>query len=216
MTIRRDCKKLASMGRLSQHRGTLQYISPEKASKSMTRERIKRSLGLEAAKRIEDNTIVFINSSSTAIYSIAPLLKKNVTIITNNGNATKFLSDHDNAQLILSGGSVKKSNIMKGDIANRSFLSMRSDWGIIGCAGLSFEHGISAPYIDEATVNRNIVKNSRHLIVCADYSKFGSFSNFTIGSVTDIDMLITDTFVDARVLEGFRQRGIEVVQVPQF
>ncbi|WP_295746204.1 DeoR/GlpR family DNA-binding transcription regulator [uncultured Limosilactobacillus sp.] len=216
MTIRRDCNKLASMGRLTQHLGVLHYVSPEKASKSITRERIKKNLGIEAAKRINDNKIVFINSSSTAIYAIPDLLKKNVTIITNNGNAMKFLTDKDNATLILSGGSVKKNNVMKGDIANRSFLSMRSDWGIIGCAGLSLEHGISTPFIDEATVNRNIVKNSRHLIVCADYSKFDSFSNFTIGSISDIDILITDTFVDGKILENFRHHGVEVVQVPQF
>lgn len=216
MTIRRDCNKLSSMGRLTQHLGVLQYISPEKASKGFTRERIKKSLGEEAARKIDDNTIVFVNSSSTAIYAFPALLNKNVTIITNNGNATNYLKEHNNASLILSGGTVNKNGIMRGDIANRSFLSMRSDWGIIGCAGISLEHGISTPFIDEAMVNRNIVKNSRRLIVCADYSKFGSFSNFTIGDISDIDILITDTFADGKALEAFRQHGVEVVQVPQF
>lgn len=215
MTIRRDCNSLAKMGRLTQKLGIVSFVSPENASNSDSRFRIKKSLGMEAAKNIQDNDIVFINSSSTAFYAVKGLLNKKVHIITNNGNVTKLLSDHDVASIVLSGGNVNNRNIMSGDVANRTFLSMRSDWSIIGCAGLSIEQGISTPWIEEANVNRNIIKNSRRLIVVADYSKFGSFSNFTIGKVSDIDILITDTFVSGKTLDAFRKQGVEVIQVTQ-
>lgn len=215
MTIRRDCNSLAKMGRITQKLGIVSFVSPESASNSDSRFRIKKSLGAEAAKSISDNDIVFINSSSTALYAVQELLHKRVHIITNNGNVTKLLSDHDAASIVLSGGNVNSRNIMSGDVANRTFLSMRSDWSIIGCAGLSIEQGISTPWIEEANVNRNIIKNSRRLIVVADYSKFGSFSNFTIGKVSDIDILITDTFVSGKTLDAFRKQGVEVIQVTQ-
>jgi DeoR/GlpR family transcriptional regulator of sugar metabolism len=215
MTIRRDCNSLAKMGRITQKLGIVRFVSPENASTSDSRFRIKKSLGTEAAKNIQDNDIVFVNSSSTAFYAVQGLLKKKVHIITNNGNVTKLLSDHDPASIVLSGGNVNNRNIMSGDVANRTFLSMRSDWSIIGCAGLSIEQGISTPWIEEANVNRNIIKNSRRLIVVADYSKFGSFSNFTIGKVSDIDLLITDTFVSGKILDAFRKQGVEVIQVTQ-
>ena len=215
MTIRRDCNSLAKMGRITQHLGTVSFVSPENASNSDSRYRIKRSLGMEAAKNISDHDIVFINSSTTAFYAVQALLNKKVSIITNNGNVAKLLSDHNIASIILSGGNVNNRDIMSGDVANRTFLSMRSDWGIIGCAGLSLEQGISTPWIEEANVNRNIIKNSRRLIVVADYSKFCSFSNFTIGKISDIDILITDTFVSGKTLDAFRKQGVEVVQVTQ-
>ena len=50
MTVRRDCNSLAQMGRLTQKRGIVSFISPENASHSDSRFRIKQSLGLEAAK----------------------------------------------------------------------------------------------------------------------------------------------------------------------
>lgn len=215
MTVRRDCSKLSQMGRLKQKKGIVSFISPETASHSNSRERIKRSLGEEAVKSIGNNEIVFVNSSTTALYAIPPLLKKNVSIVTNNGNAAQFLSEHNVASLILSGGNVNKRDIMSGDIAQRSFSSMRSDWSIIGCAGISVEHGITTPVIEEANINRTIIRNSRHLIVVADYSKFGNFSNFTIGQVDDIDILITDPFVSAKTLAAFRKKGINIIQVTQ-
>lgn len=217
MTVRRDCNNLAQMGRITQKRGVVSFVSPESASHSDSRERIKKSLGQAAAKLVQDHegNIIFINSSSTAIYAVEPLLKKNVSIITNNGNATKYLTNHDMAKLILTGGNVNQNNVMSGDIANHSFLSMRSDWSIIGCAGISVDQGLSTPGIEEASINRNIIRNSRRLIVVADYSKFGSFSNFTIGKVSDIDVLITDTFVSGKTLDAFRKQGVKVIQVTQ-
>lgn len=215
MTIRRDCNSLAKMGRLTQKRGIVSFVSPENASHSDSRFRIKQSLGLEAAKEIQDNEIVFINSSSTSLYAVNALLNKKVTIVTNNGNVVKLLSDHNVANVVLTGGIVNSRDIMSGDIANQTFLSMRSDWSIIGCAGLSLEQGISTPWIEEANVNRNIIKNSRRVIVVADYSKFGSFSNFTVGKISDIDVLITDTFVSGKTLDAFRKAGVEVIQVTQ-
>lgn len=215
MTVRRDCNNLAKMGRVTQKLGVVRFVSPENASNSDSRYRIKKSLGLEAAKNIKDDEIVFINSSSTAFFAVQALLNKNVSIITNNGNVAKLLSDHNIASVILSGGNVNNRDIMSGDIANQTFLSMRSDWSIIGCAGLSLEQGISTPWIEEANVNRNIIKNSRRLIVVADYSKFGSFSNFTIGQISDIDILITDTFVSGKTLDAFRKQGVQVIQVTQ-
>ena len=69
MTIRRDCNSLAKMGRITQHLGTVSFVSPDNASNSDSRYRIKRSLGMEAAKNISDHVIDFINSSTTALYA---------------------------------------------------------------------------------------------------------------------------------------------------
>lgn len=136
--------------------------------------------------------------------------------MTNNLHAADYISENDKATLLMSGGDIVNDHlIMNGDIAKQSFSSMRSDWGIIGCAGLSLEHGISTPYLREAAINKTIIKNSRRLILVANYSKFNSFSNFTIGNIKDIDVLITDTFASGELIAAIRQEGIQVIQVPQ-
>lgn len=216
MTIRRDCSTLSLRGQINQKKGIITYIEPKSKDNQSSLERINASLGSEAAKFVKDGEIVFMNSSSTALESLPKLLQKKIYIMTNNLHAADYISENDKATLLMSGGDIVNDHlIMSGDIAKQSFSSMRSDWGIIGCAGLSLEHGISTPYLREAAINKTIIKNSRRLILVANYSKFNSFSNFTIGNIKDIDVLITDTFASGELIAAIRQEGIQVIQVPQ-
>lgn len=216
MTIRRDCSTLSLRGQINQKKGIITYIEPKSKDNQSSLERINASLGSEAAKFVKDGEIVFMNSSSTPLKSLPKLLQKKIYIMTNNLHAADYISENDKATLLMSGGDIVNDHlIMSGDIAKQSFSSMRSDWGIIGCAGLSLEHGISTPYLREAAINKTIIKNSRRLILVANYSKFNSFSNFTIGNIKDIDVLITDTFASGELIAAIRQEGIQVIQVPQ-
>lgn len=216
MTIRRDCSTLSLRGQINQKKGIITYIEPKSKDNQSSLERINASLGSEAAKFVKDSEIVFMNSSSTALKSLPKLLQKKIYIMTNNLHAADYISENDKATLLMSGGDIVNDHlIMSGNIAKQSFSSMRSDWGIIGCAGLSLEHGISTPYLREAAINKTIIKNSRRLILVANYSKFNSFSNFTIGNIKDIDVLITDTFASGELIAAIRQEGIQVIQVPQ-
>lgn len=216
MTIRRDCSTLSLRGQINQKKGIITYIEPKSKDNQSSLERINASLGSEAAKFVKDGEIVFMNSSSTALESLPKLLQKKIYIMTNNLHAADYISENDKATLLMSGGDIVNDHlIMSGDIAKQSFSSMRSDWGIIGCAGLSLEHGISTPCLREAAINKTIIKNSRRLILVANYSKFNSFSNFTIGNIKDIDVLITDTFASGELIAAIRQEGIQVIQVPQ-
>lgn len=214
MTVRRDCSTLANMGKIRQNRGVVSLITPEEIPFTDSVSYIKKRLGQEAASYIHDGDLIFINSSVTAFEAIPYLLNKDVNILTNNGYAGNLNVKDSRAQIILSGGNINRKLIMSGDLAATAFSSMHTDWGIIGCSGISAEHGIKTPLIEEARVNRIIIQQSRKLIVVADYSKFNQFSNFTIGSVSDIDVLITDTFVSDQVIQSFIKAGVQVIQVP--
>lgn len=213
MTIRRDCHILAKMGLIKRHLGKINLVDSDNAGHGTAIDAIKNSIGIASAKLINNGELVFINSSSTALAAIPPLLDKKVFVVTNNGNATKYVKDSTLGSLIMCGGKIDARNIMQGDIANNSFSSMRSDWSIIGCAGINIEHGISSPFLTEATINRSIVKNSKKLIVVADYRKIDQVSNFTIGDVSDVDILITDTFAPAKTLMSLEKMGIRIIQI---
>ena len=59
-----------------------------------------------------------------------------------------------------------------------------------------------------------IIQNSGQVIVLADYTKLGKSSNFTVGSIDDVDILITDSFADPKLIAKFEKNGIQVIQVP--
>lgn len=212
MTIRRDCDYLSKMGKISKKRGVISLVAPEEIPLSQPVSYIKQSLGKEAARYIHDGDIVFINSSSIAFDAIPHLLTKDIIIVTNNGYAGNF--ENTKSKVILTGGEIHHKLIMSGDLTTKAFLSLRANYAIIGCAGISINQGISTPVMEEAEVNKTIIQQSQKVIVVADYSKFNKFSNFTIGTIKDIDLLITDTFVENSVINEFIKAGVNVIQVP--
>lgn len=214
MTTRRDCKLLASMGKITQERGSISLIAPEEIPLSDSVSHIKHCLGKEAANYIKDDDIVFINSSTTAFEAIPYLLNKNVRILTNNGYAGEIETAGKKGKIIFTGGEITRKMIMSGEMAASAFRAIRANAAIIGCAGISLKQGISTPFMEEARVNSTIIKQAQKLIVVADYSKFNTFSNFTVGHISDINLLITDTFVSNDVINKFLKAGVNVIQVP--
>lgn len=214
MTIRRDCKELVKMGKIQQSRGIVSIVNRDiKTNQVDPRCHIKDKLAEAAASYINDNDFISINSSSTAIKTLKYIKNKNVVVHTNNANVIN-LKDDINCTLVLSGGELSPENILVGSEAINSFNSIHSNLSIIGCAGINVQDGISTPVFREADVNRSIINNCQKLILVADYSKIGYRSNFTIGNVNDIDVLITDSFADKNELDKLQKEGIEVIQVP--
>ena len=82
---------------------------------------------------------------------------------------------------------------------------MRSNVTLVGCNGLNDQTGISTSQINEARINRKIIQNSGQVIVLADYTKLGKSSNFTVGSIDDVDILITDSFADPKLIAKFEK-----------
>lgn len=216
MTVRRDCEVLAKMGQLKHPFGKISYIAQvsEKSGPEDPLDSLKEKLAKEASQHIADGQIIFINSSNTAVKTLNYLAQKKITILTNNLHALDYQRKAKNT-VVLSGGEVNfDKDVLIGDIAFASFDSMRSNISLIGCNGLQLQTGISTSKLNEAQINRKIIENSGQVIVLADYTKLGKTSNFTVGSIDAVDLLITDSFADPKLLKKFEQKGIQVIQVP--
>lgn len=217
MTIRRDCAILHEMGQIQISFGKIEMPETEinnfdvDASDSL--ENIKQLIAQKAAQYISNRETIFINTSSTALKTLLFLKDKNINVMTND---TKVISmeHHPQSAIILTGGEVRyPKGTLSGDIAIESFSHVRSDITILGCSGINIETGISTSVIHEARINRKMIENSGKLIVVADYRKIGKSSNFTIGEISDIDLLITDSYADEKVLAEIEKTGVQVIQV---
>lgn len=214
MTIRRDCKELIKMGEVEQDRGLISIIDRNlKTNQIDPHGHIKEKLAEAAASFVHDNYFISINSSSTAIKVIKYIKSKNTVIHTNNANVVN-IDYNENCSIVLSGGELTSDNILVGNEAINSFSAARANIAIIGCAGLNVANGISTPVFREADVNRSIIRHCQKLILVADYSKIGQVSNFTIGDIDDVDVLITDNFADKKELDKLQNHGVEVIQIP--
>lgn len=214
MTIRRDCDTLSAMGKINVTFGKISYVD-QNNSEALQKQisLINDRIAAAAADYIQEGQTVFINSSRTAI-KIVKYLHKRVNVITNNLLVTQ--SNFDNRLfVILSGGEVASGfHSLTGDEAAEAFKRVRASISVIGCSGLDMKSGITTTHIREGQINRAIIDNCDRLVILANYTKLNKVANFTVGSLDDIDTLVTDEFADENIVKQLRARGIEVIQVP--
>ncbi|MGH2251963.1 DeoR/GlpR family DNA-binding transcription regulator, partial [Enterococcus faecalis] len=64
---------------------------------------------------------------------------------------------------------------------------------VIGCSGVSFEHGVTTKIFNEPKINELMIKQTTKVkILVPDHRKMGLTSKFKIAAITAFDCLITD------------------------
>ena len=59
----------------------------------------------------------------------------------------------------------------------------------------------------------NLTVSAEKLILLADSSKLGMRSNFVFASLSELDVLITDSGADPKQVKHFKSQGVEVIIV---
>lgn len=215
VTIRRDLQYWEDMGAIVRNYGSASLIQEfVDDNKNYDRFRYMKAIAKRAALFIEDNDVIFINTSMTAIMMIDYIKYKNVTIITNNAKA---INSHPDGQveIIFTGGEVrypKKS--MVGDIALKAVNSINANKCFIGCSGLS-KNGASTGLIKETSINKAMIEHTKgkKFLLC-DHTKIGLDYNYRYCGLNDVNTLITDVEVDDEVLEELANDSkVEIIKV---
>ncbi len=88
---------------------------------------------------------------------------------------------------------------------------LRADVAFVGTNGLTLDHGLSTPDVDEAAVKRALVHGARRVVVLADSSKIGVESPVRFATIEQLDVLVTDAGIDAADRAALERAGVEVV-----
>lgn len=202
-TIRRDLMFFEHKSLIERFYGGARLIS-ENAEPNPNQDfsLIKNALAKRAAEYINSGDTIFINTSSTAILVLKYLEDKDVTVITNNGNAL-LATYGDNVTVILTGGELTPSKrSMSGDFAIQTLQQIYVSKTILGCSSFSIEGGVTSSIHREVSINQIMLNNCRgERIILADHTKLGHSSSYSTGSLNDVDILITDTYADPHFVE---------------
>lgn len=215
VTIRRDLQHWEDMGAIVRNYGSASLIQEfVDDNKNYDRFRYMKAIAKRAALFVEDNDVIFINTSMTAIMMIDYIKYKNVTIITNNAKA---INSHPDGQveIIFTGGEVRyPKNSMVGDIALKAVNSINANKCFIGCSGLS-KNGASTGLIKETSINKAMIEHTKgkKFLLC-DHTKIGLDYNYRYCGLNDVNTLITDVEVDDEVLEELANDSkVEIIKV---
>lgn len=216
LTIRRDLEHFEQLGLIERFYGGARLVkkSPNDNIFSSPLEINKNAIAKRAAAFVEDGDIIFINTSSTALLMIDYIQARQVTIITNNGKALTH-NIRDNLIVVLTGGEIRiPKESMVGDFAINNLNMVTAAKSFLGVSGLSVQSGVTTAVLQEVAINKlMLARVTGKRTVLADYTKIGQTNKFISGSIDMIDRLVTDTQANQKVLDEFRNHGVEVIQV---
>lgn len=215
LTIRRDLEAMDEQGLIDRFYGGASLRS-EYAGNLFSSTLIlhKHAIARAAAALVEDGDTVFLNISSTALLILQYIEARQVTVITNNAKAV-FCRYGANVNVVLTGGELRSpKEAMVGDFALNNLARVTASKCFIGCAGLT-EKEIMTAVLQEAAINTAMLERTIGAkYVVADHTKIGRRQSFLTAEVSQFTGLITDTETQRYYVDAFRQRGLEVIQVP--
>jgi len=137
---------------------------------------------------------------------------KDLTIITNALNIASQFINNDNIKVIMLGGNLRHSSLsFIGSMAQESIKNLYCDKVFLGVNGIDSQYGISTTHIEDAYLNKMMMYISKEVIVVTDSSKFLKRSFSKIASITDIDIIITDSNIPAEEERNLQNSGIKVI-----
>jgi DeoR family fructose operon transcriptional repressor len=133
--------------------------------------------------------------------------------VVNSPAIASILGPRTNLNVLILGGRVRgKTMATVDDWALRPLADLYVDVAFVGTNGLSVERGLTTPDPAEAAVKRAMIAASRRTVVLADHTKIGNDYLARFGSLTDIDLLITDTGLNDDLVSDVEAEGVRVIR----
>jgi DeoR family transcriptional regulator, aga operon transcriptional repressor len=222
VSVRRDLRRLEQQGLLRRDHGGAIPVGPllyvAFTHDSSFQEQIhhqaeaKRRIGLAAADLVRDGDAIALTTGTTTTHVARSLHKqRGILVLTNSINVAMELSNREGITVQVSGGLMRGVWFsLVGESAIQTIEQIFVDKVFIGVNGISVEHGLTDFHVDEAAVNKAMIRQAKQKIVVADHTKLGVLARYRICPIQEIDMLITDDQVSDEQVGGFEAAGIEV------
>ena len=220
MTARRDIAKLAEEGYLIRtHGGALRADPLENMFSFSTRidsnKNSKIAIGRKAAKFVQDNDSIYIDSGTTLI-RMCPFLKdiKGLTVITNSLPAASELTNYSNIKVTILGGDIiHERRSIYGNMAVEQAKKYSVNKAFIGTDGVSLKNGLTAYGNNESQVSNVIAASANEVFLLCDSSKIEHDSTFKFAKLSSIDYLITDNGIDKKTVQKYKKSKVNIIVV---
>ncbi|MEV5504603.1 DeoR/GlpR family DNA-binding transcription regulator [Nonomuraea fuscirosea] len=216
MTIRRDLDELAQQGVVRRVRGgALSLLLRGEEPPFGVREReaveAKRRIGQAAAELVADGEAVILDGGTTALEVARALTGRRVTVLPLALQAVSLLAGAPRVRVVLPGGEVRKGELnVTGPLTESSIRALRFDTAVIGCCGLSAEHGLTAHDLPEVAVKQAAIASARRVVVVCDSGKFARTAFGAVCPIGRLDVVVTDPGIPPEERDALVAAGVTV------
>ncbi|MBN2861059.1 MAG: DeoR/GlpR transcriptional regulator [Sphaerochaetaceae bacterium] len=217
-TIRQDLEKLEAEGHIVREHGGAYLKTMSQQVSTLTLQHTdhleeKRKIAVKALEFIQDEESIILDSGST-ITELAVLVKqkRTLTILTNALNIALLVGSNPGFELMVTGGEFKPPTLsLTGVKAAAFFESAFVDKLFLATGGIANTLDLTYPSFNDITVKKAMIHSARETFLLVDSSKFGKTSIASLGTLSQINYLITDEGIP----DTFRQRitdlGVNVI-----
>jgi DeoR/GlpR family transcriptional regulator of sugar metabolism len=198
MTIRRDLDELAQQGIVRRVRGGAQSLllrgeEPPFGAREREATDLKRRIGAEVAALLADGEAMLLDGGTTALEVARALHDRRLTVVPLAMQSAHELTGAPRIRLVLPGGEVRAGELnFHGPLTEFSIRSLRFDTTVIGCCGLSAEHGLTAHDLPEVAIKQAAIASARRVIVACDSGKFSRTAFGAVCPLDRLDVVVTD------------------------
>lgn len=218
VTIRQDLEKLEADGFVVREHGGAYLKDVGIHAKNIL---LQNQENLEEKSAIAQKAIEFINDGDTIILDsgsttteIAKLISgfKNLTVITNSLNIALILGADPEINLVVTGGEFKAPTLsLTGQKAADFFGNLHVDKLFLATAGITLKSGLTYPSISDICVKRAMIESANIVYLVADSTKIGKSSFASLGALSLIDYLITDSKINEDYVAMLKRHDIKLV-----
>lgn len=184
-------------------------LEPSKRDENLD---LKRAIASVAADMISDGDTIIIDTGSTCM-ELAKLLggKRNLRVVTNDLKIALLLDQYEEITLYFIGGIIRKHyNCTVGSFGSEPFGRLVVDKAFMGTNSLSLSRGAMTPDINQAEIKKTMLNVADKVILLCGSGKIGQNSFVTFANPSEIDTLITDKGLSAKMRETLEEKGIDV------
>ena len=197
-TIRRDLAELDEAGKLERvHGGAILRsgtVNIGYADRAALNAEEKRAIARACAAEIPEGASVFL-AIGTTTEAVARELRRHagLMVVTNNLNIANILAEAPACQVIVTGGTLRRSDGgLTGPLTESAIRQFKVDIAVIGCSALDAEGDMLDYDIHEVGVSRTLIAQARRAWLVCDHSKLTRTAPARIDSLSVLDAVFTD------------------------
>ncbi len=207
-TVRRDFTELAERGLLRKvHGGAIvREGAADREIPFLLRENerssVKSEMGRRAAEYVEDGMVLMLDGSTSA-YHLVPYLSrfKDILVVTSGAKTAVSLAEANIRTFCTGGQMIIHSFSYIGEQAEQFVRHINADLLFFSCNGLADDGQMTERKLEEASIRRVMFERCRKKILLLDSSKFGKTAFYNMGSVSEIDAIVSDAPLPPHIAE---------------
>lgn len=173
----------------------------------------KDRIGRLTARIIPNGASMSINIGTTTERVADHLTEHSgLLVITNNINIANTLRRSKSIRVMTAGGLVRhEDGGIVGDATEEFIDRFKVDYAVIGCSALDEDGTILEFDVREVRVAQSIIRNARSVVLVADSTKFQRKAPVRLGSIGQVDYIVSDRLLPQAILEHCSANDVRVV-----